>query len=270
MSSVDPRLEGGPLVAVRGLACGHRLGRPGELIALRDVDLELAPGDLVGLVGAGKTSLLRVLAGLDVPAAGQAVVDGLDLASATARERDQHRLRTVGLVMERPESGLWTTLTAAENVQAPMLVAGVGRAQRLERAAELLEAVRLTGRAQHRPQALAGGDRLRLAIAVALANRPPLLLVDDPASELDRDTARTVLFDLESLLRRSGTAALIAGGGPDVEPYVDRLHRLGAAASPAPLPLPAPVPDAPPVRPPTALPALPAASPPVPEVRRRA
>jgi ABC-type lipoprotein export system ATPase subunit len=165
----------------------------------------------------------------------------------------------VGLVAQRPDSGLWSTLTAAENVQAPMLVTGVGRADRVRRAGELLEAMRLSGRLQHRPGELAGGERLRLALAVALANQPPLLLVDDPAAELDRGTATTVLFDLESLLRRTGTAALIAGHGPDVEPYVDRVHQLGdSPAAAAPLPLPAPSSAARP-------PALPA-----PEVRRGA
>ena len=254
--------EGGPLVAVRGLVCGHRLGRPDEVIAVRGVDLGLAPGDLVALVGRGKTSLLRVLAGLEAPAAGEARVGGLDLATATRRERDEHRRGMVGLVAQRPDSGLWPTLTAAENVQAAMLVAGAGRADRVRRAGELLEAMRLSGRLQHRPWELAGGERLRLALAVALANQPPLLLVDDPAAELDRGTATTVLFDLESLLRRTGTAALIAGHGPDVEPYVDRVHRLGDSPAAAPLPLPAP-PSA--VRPPGALPAVRA-----PEVRRGA
>lgn len=229
--------EGRPLVEVRGLTCGHRLGRPDEVLAPRDAELEVAPGELVALTGAGgsgKTSLLRVLAGLDAPAAGHASVAGLDLA--TAADREECRRRLVGYVAQEPERGLWLTLTAAENVQAPMLVARVDRAERRRRAAELLEALRLTGRERHRPAQLAGGERLRLALAVALANRPPLLLVDGPAGELDAETARAVLLDLQALLRRSGTAAVIASRGADAEPFVDRVHRLSGTAAPLPLP----------------------------------
>lgn len=233
--------EGRPVVEVRGLTCGHRLGRPDEVLAPRDVELELAPGDLVALVGAGgsgKTTLLRVLAGLDAPAAGQVRVAGLDLAAASKGERDEYRCRLVGYVAQEPERGLWPSLTAAENVQAPMLVAGTGRAERRRRAAELLEALGLAGRELHRPARLPGGERLRLALATALANRPPLLLVDEPTGEVDSQTARAILLDLGSLLRLEGTAALIASRGPDLEPYVDGVHRLAGGGAPVPLPAP--------------------------------
>lgn len=231
--------EGQVLVDLHGLTCGHRLGRPDELLVPRDVDLEVAPGELVALVGeggAGKTTLLRVVAGLDLPAAGEARVAGLDLATATPHERDALR-RLVGYVAQEPERGLWPSLTALENVLAPMLVGRADREERQRWALELLEALRLSGRGRHRPGQLAGAERLRLAMAAALANRPQLLLVDEPAGELDPDAVRMVLFDLESLLRREGTAALIAGRGADADPYVDRVHRLGRG--PARLPLPA-------------------------------
>jgi putative ABC transport system ATP-binding protein len=238
--------EGRPLVEVRGLTCGHRVGRPDEVLAPRDIDLELAPGDVVALTGtggSGKTSLLRVLAGLEAPAAGQARVGGLDLALATAADLDEYRRRLVGYVAQEPERGLWPSLTAAENVQAPMLVAGVDRAQRRRRSAELLDALGLTGRERYRPAQLTGGERLRLALATALANRPPLLLVDDPAGELDAETVRSLLGDLQSLLRREGTAALIASRGPEVEALAGRVHRLGGVASPLRLPGAAPAPE---------------------------
>jgi lipoprotein-releasing system ATP-binding protein len=232
--------DGQPLVELRGLTCGHRLGRPDELLVPRDVELELAAGELVALVGeggAGKTTLLRVLAGLDPPAAGQARVAGLDLSAATARDRDAHR-RLVGYVAQEPERGLWPSLTALENVLAPMLVGSADREERQRWALDLLEALRLSARARHRPAQLAGAERLRLALATGLACRPALLLVDEPAGELDPDAVRLVLFDLESLLRREGTAALIAGRGADAEPHVDRVHHLGRASSRLPLPAP--------------------------------
>jgi putative ABC transport system ATP-binding protein len=236
MEAAGARPEGSPLVEVHGLTCGHRLGRPDEVIALWDVELELMPGErlaLVGFGGSGKTTLLRVLAGLDEPAAGRVLVGGLDLARSTASERDRYRRRLVGYVAQQPGSGLWPSLTAAENVLAPMLVAGVRREERRERAGELLAALRLDGRPQLRPAQLAGGEKLRLALAVALANRPALLLVDEPAGELDAGTARAVLHDLEAPLRRLGVAAVIASRSQGLAEHVDRVAWLSGSRMPA-------------------------------------
>jgi ABC-type lipoprotein export system ATPase subunit len=230
--------EGRPLVSVSGLTCVHRLGEPGEVIALEQVDLQLAPGELVVLVGpggSGKTTLLRVLAGLTPPDAGQVLVGGLDLGTATAPERDDYRRRLVGYVAQRPDAGLWPSLTVVENVQAPMLVTAVAGAERSRRAADLLAAMGLGGRLRQRPAQLPGAERLRLALAVALANVPALLLVDEPAGELDAEGARAVLTDLAALVRRLGTATLVASWDADVAPAADRVVWL-RGSPPAALP----------------------------------
>jgi ABC-type lipoprotein export system ATPase subunit len=230
--------EGRALVSVRGLTCVHRLGEPGEVIALEQVDLELAPGELVALVGpggSGKTTLLRVLAGLVPPDAGQVLVGGLDLATAAAAERDDYRRRLVGYVAQRPAAGLWPSLTVADNVRAPMLVTAVAAEERSRRAGDLLEALGLTGRLRQRPAQLPGGERLRLALAVALANVPALLLVDEPAGEVDADAAWAILADLDVLVRRLGTATLVATWNPDAVATADRVVWL-QGSPPAVLP----------------------------------
>ncbi len=228
---------GRPLLEVRALTCVHRPGLPDEVTALRGFELVLLPGELVALVGSGgsgKTSLLRVLAGLDRPSAGAVLVGGLDLARSTASERDQYRRRLVGYVPEQPESCLWPFLTALEHVQAPLLLERQRAGARVTWAVELLASLGLEGRLGQRPAKLTGGERLRLALALALANQPSLLLVDEPAGELDRDTARAVLHDLESLLRRLGAAAVIASRSQDVAPYVDRVVWVSSATTALP------------------------------------
>jgi predicted ABC-type transport system involved in lysophospholipase L1 biosynthesis ATPase subunit len=170
-----------------------------------------------------------------VPAAGQVLVGGLDLAQASPAERDDYRRRLVGYVAQERERGLWPSLTVAENVQAPALLDRGHRRESRRWAGELLEALGLGGRSGHLPAQLAGGERLRLALAVALANRPALLLVDEPAGEVDADTVWAVLTELDALVRGLGTATLIASWNEDVAPDVNRVVWL-PGASPAPRP----------------------------------
>jgi putative ABC transport system ATP-binding protein len=170
-----------------------------EVVALQGLDLVVGSGEMIAIVGAsgsGKSTLLNILGGLDVPSAGRAVVAGHDLSKLSRRERTAYRRRTVGMVWQQTARNLLPYLTALENVELPMILDG--QAERRARAMQLLETVGLGDRADHRPDRLSGGEQQRVAIAVALANEPDVLLADEPTGELDSVTAAEVF----GLLRR--------------------------------------------------------------------
>jgi putative ABC transport system ATP-binding protein len=205
MESVD----GGVAISVRGLT--HRYPSPdGALEVLSDIELEVPGGGNVAVTGpsgAGKSTLLSVLGGLERLQEGAAVVGGVDLAGLEGDELAAYRRATVGFVFQH--FGLLEALTAAENVELAGTLAGVRRAARRARASELLHAVGLAHRAGHQPLQLSGGERQRVAIARALANRPRLLLADEPTGNLDEDSAATVIDLLEQLRAERGCTLLV-------------------------------------------------------------
>ncbi|MCY4576236.1 MAG: ABC transporter ATP-binding protein [Chloroflexi bacterium] len=197
-----------------------------EVVALRGLDFQAARGEIVAIVGAsgsGKSTLLNILAGYDNPSAGDIRVGDRDLLVMRGRAVESYRLHEVGFVWQQTGRNLVPYLTARENVELPMLLAGVGGSQRRERAEELLDAVGLTERATHHANELSGGEQQRVAIAIALANQPDLLLADEPTGELDTDTARTVMTLFQSLRDRYGTTIVIVTHDPDISNYVDRV-----------------------------------------------
>jgi ABC-type lipoprotein export system ATPase subunit len=154
-----------------------------EVVALRGIDFEMAYGEMVAIIGpsgAGKSSLMNLLGGLDSPTAGQLTVGDTDLLELKGKALADYRLQRVGFIWQRVERNLFAHLTALQNVILPLKLAGVGARTRRQRAIELLDAVGLADRAQHKPAALSGGQQQRVAIAVALANQPMLLLADEP------------------------------------------------------------------------------------------
>src|ERR671915_1584093 len=151
---------------------------------------------IVGASGSGKSTLLNILAGLDIPSAGRAVVAGYDLTGIGRRQRTRYRRRVVGFVWQQTARNLLPYLSAAENVELPMILDG--RRGRRQRALELLDLVGLADRARHRPERLSGGEQQRVAIAVALANAPQVLLADEPTGELDTTTAAEVFTVLRA------------------------------------------------------------------------
>ena len=181
----------------------------GPVTAVRDVSLDIAPGDHIavrGPSGCGKSTLLHMLGCVDTPTGGSLRFEGQDVVTLSDRERSLLRLRSIGFVFQR--FFLLPMLSAAENVELPMSEAGVSAAERRQRTRELLDYVGLSARADHRPSQLSGGEMQRVAIARALANRPRLLLADEPTGELDQTTGEHVAALLERV-NADGTAMVI-------------------------------------------------------------
>lgn len=198
-----------------------------EVVALQGLDLVVREGELVAIVGAsgsGKSTLLNVLSGLDVPTAGVARVAGMDLLSMTAKDRLRYRREVVGFIWQQTARNLLPYLTARENVELPIKLAGrvSGRPARGERAARLLELLGVGSRAGRRPAELSGGEQQRVAIAVALANEPRLILADEPTGELDSDTSEEVFEALRTANRELGVTVVIVTHDPLVSEQVDR------------------------------------------------
>jgi ABC-type lipoprotein export system ATPase subunit len=196
-----------------------------EVVALQGLDLLVDAGEFVAIVGAsgsGKSTLLNILGGLDVPSAGRATVAGNDLTSMGRRQRTRYRRRVVGFVWQQTSRNLLPYLDAAENVELPMLLDGVARRERRRRASELLERVGLADRASHRPERLSGGEQQRVAVAVALANNPRVLLADEPTGELDTATSEVLFAALRKLNADLGTTMIVVTHDPLVSEQVQR------------------------------------------------
>ena len=181
----------------------------GPVVAVRDVTLGIEAGEHVaisGPSGCGKSTLLHLLGCVDAPNQGSLLFEGRDVATLTDRQRSLIRLTRIGFVFQR--FFLLPMLTAAENVELPQAEAGFPKAERQRRTRELLEYVGLGARADHRPSQLSGGEMQRVAIARALANRPRLLLADEPTGELDRATGEQIATLLDRV-NADGTALVI-------------------------------------------------------------
>jgi ABC-type lipoprotein export system ATPase subunit len=195
-----------------------------EVVALQGLDLQVAAGEVVAIAGrsgSGKTTLMNILAGLETPSAGAVQVGGHDLTRLGRAEQDAYRREVVGYVLQRALGNLATYLTALENVQAAT-VTGPPR-ERASAAADLLGRLGLGDHLFRRPSELAGHQTQRLALATALANRPRLLLADEPTAELDTVSTVALLGDLTDVLREAGTAAIMVTHDVLVERYVDRV-----------------------------------------------
>ena len=199
----------GALVRVRN-ACRHYTMGAATIRAVDGVSLEVRRGEFVALLGSsgsGKSTLLNLIAGLDLATSGSIEVGGRDLARMTSLELALHRRSTVGMVFQA--FNLISSMTIEENVELPMRFAEVDRNERRQRALEALERVGLGGRLQHRPVELSGGEQQRVSLARALANRPTLLLADEPTGNLDSRTGEEIMNLINDLNRRSGMTVLM-------------------------------------------------------------
>ncbi len=195
----------------------------GPVIAVRDASLTIDPGDHVAICGpsgCGKSTLLHLLGCVDAPSGGTLLFDGHDVATLSDTERSRIRLTRIGFVFQR--FFLLPMLTTAENVDLPQSEAGVPRPARQQRTADLLAYVGLSARADHRPSQLSGGEMQRVAIARALANRPRLLLADEPTGELDQATGAQIAALLDRV-NADGTALVIVTHDPEL---AGRAHRV--------------------------------------------
>ena len=196
-----------------------------EVVALRGLELSVERGEVIAVVGAsgsGKSTMLNILAGYDTPSAGTVRVGRFDLLQMTNKEVVEYRRQEVGFVCQETSRNLFPYLSAYENVELPMLLTGVSSRLRRERSTELLKLVGLSHRHAHRSAQLSGGEQQRVAIAVALANSPPLLLADEPTGELDEETAAEVLALLNNINKEIGTTIVIVTHDPAISSSVGR------------------------------------------------
>src|SRR5262245_56704643 len=196
-----------------------------EVVALQGLDLEVNQGEMVALVGAsgsGKSTLLNILGALDQPSAGRCVVSGNDLTRLSEGQRARYRGFVVGHLWQQSGRNLLPELSAAENVALPQMLGGVGLVKRRRSARELLHLVGLGGMTDKRPSQLSGGEQQRIAIAVALANRPTLLLADEPTGELDSVTAEGIFTLLRDLNHQLGLTTVIVTHDATLAAGVDR------------------------------------------------
>ncbi|GIV96398.1 MAG: peptide ABC transporter ATP-binding protein [Herpetosiphonaceae bacterium] len=220
---------GGPnfsAVEARGL---RKIYRSGSVVveALRGIDLQIAYGELVAIVGpsgCGKTTLLNCLAGLEGDFSGEIVLAGQPLRRLSDSQRARLRAATTGFIFQ--SFNLLPTLSALENVELPLLIAGRSGAETRRRALEMLDAVGLADRAHHRPAALSGGQQQRVAIARALANRPAIVWADEPTGNLDSQAAAEIIALIRQLNVENGQTFVIVTHAADVAASAHRVVRM--------------------------------------------
>ncbi len=214
-----------PLILCEGLVKIYKL-EDVELLALQGLDLVVRRGEVMAIVGqsgSGKSTLMNILGGLDRPTAGRVLVGGRDLLQLSERKLNAYRRHHVGFVWQQTARNLIPYLNAQQNVELPMLMAGTRRRERRAWSNELLEAVGIAHRKDHKLDELSGGEQQRVAIAVALANKPDLLLADEPTGELDTVTARTIFDIFHRLNQQLGLTVVIVSHDAQIATHVARV-----------------------------------------------
>ncbi len=210
-----------------GIEKGYNRGKPSEVIVLRGASLTVARGEVVALVapsGAGKSTLLHIAGLLDTADTGRVLHGGREMGGLSDRARTDARRAEVGFIYQFHH--LLPEFSALENIVLPQLANGVAQREAERHAMDLLGRVGVAGRASHRPAALSGGEQQRVAFCRALANRPKLLLADEPTGNLDPATSDQVFAALMELVRETGLSALIATHNLDLAARMDRIVRL--------------------------------------------
>ncbi len=199
----------------------------GSVVALKDIHLTVNRGEVIAVVGpsgSGKTTLLNIIGGVDKPSAGKVIVNGKNIAALSERELSRYRLFEVGYVFQF--FNLIPTLTAAENIEIPLILAKKPLSERRKRVEELLKFFGLEDKADRLPEEMSGGERQRVAIAVAIANDPPIVLADEPTAEVDSENARKIMSLFLKLAKEYNKTVIVATHDPRVARMADRIVLL--------------------------------------------
>jgi len=205
------------VLRTENLKKAYKQGSDQEVDALRGVDIAIHRGEMVSIMGSsgsGKTTLLNILGGLDVPSEGFVYIDDQDIAKMSDKELTMLRRTKIGFIFQ--SYNLLPVLSAFENVELPMLIAGVGQEERKQRALELLKVVGLEDRSRHKPDELSGGQKQRVAIARSLANKPSVLLCDEPTGDLDTKTGDQIMRLFEEINEKENQTIIIVTHDPAI------------------------------------------------------
>jgi lipoprotein-releasing system ATP-binding protein len=215
------------VLELKGLHKTYNSGKPNQIDVLSNAELSLKEGEVVALVapsGAGKSTLLHIAGLLDTPDSGDVILKGEMLNVKSDARRTIIRRRDIGFIYQFHH--LLPEFSAADNIMIPQMADGIARSKAYDRAGELLSKVGLGSRVKHRPAELSGGEQQRVAFCRALANRPSILLADEPTGNLDQTTSHQVFDTLLSIVRETRLSALIATHNPDIAERMDRTIRL--------------------------------------------
>ena len=195
--------------------------------ALRGIDLEIKKGEFVSIMGSsgcGKTTLLNIIGSLDKPTDGRIFIEGQEISNSSDNELTQIRRRKVGFVFQF--YNLLPVLSALENVELPMLIAGKPKEERLRRAEDLLKQVDLLSRKNHKPDEMSGGERQRVAIARALSNKPAILLADEPTGDLDTETGESILNLLKTVNKEENQTLVLVTHDKQIAKESNRIFYM--------------------------------------------
>ena len=218
--------NGNYIVDASGVLKTYSTGKV-EVAALKGIDLKVTAGEMVAIMGpsgCGKTTTLNCLSGLDEIDAGEVIVEGQVIHDLPDDERSDYRARRMGFVFQL--YNLLPVLSAVENVEMPLLVAGVSAREARKRSIDLLDEVNLADRADHLPAELSGGQRQRVTIARALINRPAIVWADEPTGDLDSETAQEIMDLMTTLNKESGETFVIVTHAEEVGDMADRIVRM--------------------------------------------
>lgn len=212
------------VISMRGIIKRYYIGQPNELQILNGIDLDVTEGEflaIVGQSGSGKSTLMNMIGALDRPTEGTYFLNGVDISTLDDSELSRIRNKEIGFVFQT--FNLISRTNALKNVELPMMYAGIPRKERMKRAEELLEIVDMADRADHQPNELSGGQKQRVAIARAMANKPSILLADEPTGALDSKTGRLIMDLFHKLHQEEGTTIVLITHSPELAEECDRI-----------------------------------------------